>query len=136
MAISGRDVLAGAGTALLAAACSGTPSNPSPATAGDPTRGREVFLARDGGFCVLCHDVPGAALAGDVGPSLAGVGARLTPQQLRERIADMSAVNPDAAMPSFHRTEGLQRVDPRRLGQPVLNDQQLEDVVAYLASLK
>jgi len=103
---------------------------------GDPVRGREVFVARDGGFCVLCHAAPGVEIAGDIGPSLAGVGARLTPDELRSRVADMSQVNADAAMPSFHRTEGLQRVDPARRGKPVLDDAQLADVVAYLATLK
>jgi sulfur-oxidizing protein SoxX len=103
---------------------------------GDPMRGREVFVSREGGFCVLCHAAPGVDIAGDIGPSLAGVGTRLTPAELRVRVADMSRVKADTAMPSFHRTEGLNRVDPARRGKPVLDDRQLDDVVAYLASLK
>jgi len=106
------------------------------ALAGDPVRGREVFISREGGFCVLCHAAPGVELAGNIGPSLAGVGSRFTPAELRVRVADMSRVKPDAAMPSFHRMEGLERVDTARRGNPVLNEQQLDDVVAYLASLK
>jgi len=123
--------------ALLAtlAACSSSAVKEA-AHAGDPVRGREVFVSREGGFCVLCHAAPGVEIAGDIGPSLAGVGSRLTPAELRERVADMSRVKPDAAMPSFHRTEGLQRVDPARRGKPVLDDAQLDDVVAYLATLK
>jgi len=117
------------------AACSSLETNDSVA-AGDPARGREVFVSREGGFCVLCHAAPGVELAGDIGPPLAGVGSRLSAAELRARVADMSRVKPDAAMPSFHRTEGLRRVDPAREGRTVLNDQQLDDVVAYLVSLK
>lgn len=129
--------LLGVRVVLLAtlAACA-SPDAKVGASAADPVRGREVFVSREGGFCVLCHAAPGVEIAGDIGPSLAGVGARLTPGQLRERVADMSRVNADAAMPSFHRTEGLQRVDPARRGKPVLDDAQLADVVAYLATLK
>ena len=106
------------------------------AAAGDAVRGRAVFLAREGGHCVLCHAVPGVAVAGDIGPPLAGVGARLDAAQLRLRVADISRVNPDAAMPSFHRVEGLRRVAPRYAGEPALTAQQVEDVVAYLGTLK
>jgi sulfur-oxidizing protein SoxX len=119
----------------ILAACSEMPVN-EPVSRGDPVRGHTLVVSRDGGFCVLCHAVPGEKIAGDIGPSLAGVGARLTPAQIRARVADMSTIVPDAAMPSFHRTEGLVRVPPERVGKPVLNDGELDDVVAYLASLK
>jgi sulfur-oxidizing protein SoxX len=103
---------------------------------GDAIRGREIFLSRDGGHCVLCHAVPGEKVAGNVGPSLDGVGARLTAGQIRLRVADMSRVNPDAVMPSFHRLEKLTRVAPQYVGKPVLSAQQVEDVVAWLGTLK
>ena len=118
------------------AACSAPVPDSAAHVAGDPIRGHTIVVSRDGGFCVLCHAVPGERQAGDIGPSLAGVGSRLTPQEIRARVADMSAIAPDAAMPSFHRTEGLQRVAPERLGKPILDDRQLDDVVAYLATLK
>jgi sulfur-oxidizing protein SoxX len=102
----------------------------------DAGRGREVFVSRDGGHCVLCHAAPGVATAGNVGPPLDGVGARLTPAQLRLRVADITRVNPDAAMPAFHRTDGLLRVAPAYSGKPVLSGQQVEDVVAYLGTLR
>ena len=112
-------------------------SLPTPfAPAGDPARGREVFVSREGGHCVLCHSVPGVAVAGDVGPPLAGVGARLSPGQIRLRIADISRVNPDAPMPAFHRTEGLTRVASGYAGKPVLSGQQVEDLVAWLGTLR
>jgi sulfur-oxidizing protein SoxX len=110
-------------------------SQPVAAT-GDIDRGREVFVSRDGGHCVLCHAAPGVAVAGNVGPAMSGVGTRFTPAQLRLRVADMSQVHPDTVMPTFHRVEGLERVAPERRGKPVLSAQQLEDVVAYLGSLK
>jgi sulfur-oxidizing protein SoxX len=106
------------------------------AAAGDAARGREVFVAREGGHCVLCHAAPGIEIAGNVGPSLAGVGARLTPGQMRLRIVDITRVNPDAAMPTFHRTEGLSRVAPEYRGKPALSGAQVEDLVAWLSTLR
>jgi sulfur-oxidizing protein SoxX len=106
------------------------------AAAGDAARGREVFVSREGGHCILCHSVPGVAASGNVGPALHGVGARLTSGQIRLRIADIGKVNPQAVMPSFHRTEALTRVAPAYAGKPVLGAQQVEDLVAYLGTLR
>ena len=125
-------LLAGCATKKIAADTLDEPL----AMSGDAIRGREIFLAREGGHCVLCHAVPGEKLAGDVGPSLAGVGSRLSAAQIRLRIADISRVNREATMPSFHRTEGLTRVAPNYLGKPVLNGQQVEDLVSWLGTLK
>lgn len=111
-------------------------TDPPFAPAGDPARGREVFVARDGGHCVLCHAIPGVEVAGDVGPSLAGIGARLTAGEIRLRIADISRVRPDVAMPAFHRTEGLNRVAGAYAGKPVLSGPQVEDLVAFLGTLR
>jgi sulfur-oxidizing protein SoxX len=106
------------------------------AAAGDPAQGREVFASRDVGRCVLCHAAPGIEFAGDVGPSLAGVGSRLTPGQIRLRIADITRVNPNTVMPTFHRVEGMVRVAPEYRGKPALDAQQVEDVVAWLETLR
>jgi sulfur-oxidizing protein SoxX len=97
------------------------------AAPGDAARGREVFMAREAGHCVLCHAAPGVGVAGNVGPSLAGVGSRLTAAQIRLRVVDISRVNPDAAMPSFYR--------PYK-GTTALSARQVEDVVAWLATLR
>jgi sulfur-oxidizing protein SoxX len=105
------------------------------AAVGDPVRGREVFVGREGGHCVICHKVPGAE-GGDFGPSLGGVGARFNAAQLRQRVADITRVKPDAMMPSFHRTEGLKRVASAHAGKPVLSAQQVEDVEAFLGTMK
>lgn len=124
--------------ALLLAGCVAAPDSldTALAAAGDPARGRETFVSREGGHCVLCHAAPGVTLAGDVGPSLAGVGSRLSAGQLRLRIADITRVNPDAVMPAFHRTEGLNRVAPGYEGKPALSGQQVEDLVAWLGTLR
>jgi L-cysteine S-thiosulfotransferase len=103
---------------------------------GDVARGLAIVAARETN-CVLCHEVPGVAgPMGNVGPPLAGVGARLSQAELRMRIVDSTRVNPATVMPSYHRVEGLHRVPPELRGKPVLSAQQVEDVVAYLGALK
>lgn len=109
---------------------------PLTATPGDAERGLRIFASRDGGHCVLCHTAPGMTVAGNIGPALNGVGARLSPAQIRLRIVDITRINPDAVMPAFHRTTALQRVAPDRVGKPILAAQQVEDLVAYLATLR
>jgi sulfur-oxidizing protein SoxX len=106
------------------------------AAPGDAARGRALFVARDGGHCVLCHTAPGVDRGGNIGPALHGVGKRLTPAQIRLRIVDITRVNPDAAMPAFHRTEGVRRVPSTYAGRPALDGQQVEDLVAWLATLQ
>ena len=74
--------------------------------------------------------------AGNVGPPLAGVGARLDAAQLRLRITDNLRVNPQTIMPSYYKAEGLDRVASAYRGKPILTAQQVEDVVAYLGTLR
>ena len=121
--------------ASLAAMANDTLDTPL-AARGDAARGRELFIARDGGHCVLCHSVPGVEVAGNMGPPLAGVGARLSSAQIRLRIADITRVRPDAAMPAFHRTEPVERPAAAYAGRTALTGQQVEDLVAYLGTLK
>ena len=111
---------------------------PAPiAAAGDPDRGREIVLARDSN-CLLCHAVPetGARFMGNVGPPLAGVGARLTEGQLRLRIVDPVRLNPGSVMPSYYRVEGLNQVAAAWRSKTVLTAQQVEDTIAYLLTLR
>jgi L-cysteine S-thiosulfotransferase len=111
---------------------------PQPLTAepGDAARGRKVVTNRDVGACLLCHAVPGERASGNIAPALAGVGARLSAAQLRLRVIDSSRVNPDTPMPAYYRIEGLTQVAAAYRGKPVLSAQQVEDVVAFLATLK
>lgn len=108
------------------------------ALAGDPLRGAEIAASRSGGLCVLCHAMPGvpAVHAGTLGPDLAGAGARYTREQLRARLLAPERFNPQTVMPAAQRTEGLERVAPARQGRPLLDAQQLEDVLAWLETLR
>ena len=112
---------------------------PKPLTpmAGDPERGREVVVGREAS-CLFCHTVParGERFMGTIGPGLAGVGARYTPGQLRLRVVDPTRVNRDAVMPAYFRVDGLDGVAQNLRGRTILTAQQIEDVVAYLATLK
>jgi sulfur-oxidizing protein SoxX len=110
---------------------------PLTAEPGDPARGRSIVLDKSLSSCVLCHAVPGnEGPAGDVGPPLAGVGSRLSAAQLRLRIVDSSRINPASVMPPYHRIEELNRVPAALRGKPLLSAQQVEDVVAWLRTLR
>jgi len=106
--------------------------------AGDAARGRAIVVDRQVGLCLLCHSgpFPEQRFMGDLAPDLRGAGARLSPGQIRLRIADSSRVNPASIMPAYFKTEGLQRVAPAFRGKTVLTAQQIEDVVAFLVTLK
>ena len=80
--------------------------------------------------------MPGETRFGNVAPALAGVGSKLSAAQLRLRVADSTRVNPDTPMPAYYRTEGLAQVAQAYRGKPILSAQQVEDVVAYLVTLK
>jgi sulfur-oxidizing protein SoxX len=110
---------------------------PLTATPGDAARGRAVVVGRDAS-CLFCHAVPdsGERFMGTIGPTLAGVGGRLTAGQLRLRIVDPTRVNRDIVMPAYFRVDGLDRVGQNHRGRPILTAQQVEDVVAYLTTLK
>ena len=105
---------------------------------GDPARGRVIVLARQVSACLLCHGgpFPEERFQGDIGPSLAGVGDRLTRGQIRLRLVNAAAVNPETVMPSFYSIAGLTRVGRQWRGRPVLDAQQVEDIVAFLATLR
>ena len=113
---------------------------PQPLTseAGDPARGRAIVVDRQKGLCLLCHvgPFPDQRFQGDMAPDLAGAGARWSSAQLRLRIADGSRLNPATIMPSYYRIEGLNRVAPAFREKPILEAQQVEDVVAFLATLQ
>jgi sulfur-oxidizing protein SoxX len=108
------------------------------ATPGDPARGRAIVVNRRVGLCLLCHTgpFPEEKLQGNLAPDLAGAGARWSAGQLRLRLVDASRLNPDTIMPPYYRVDGLDRVAPAFRGKPILSAQQIEDVVAFLATLR
>jgi len=105
---------------------------------GDPARGRAIVANRQVGLCLLCHSgpFPEERFQGELAPDLRGAGARWTEGQLRLRIVDSGRINPASIMPAYHRTEGLTRVTPAFRGKPILSAEQVEDVVAFLMTLK
>ena len=111
---------------------------PLSALPGDATRGRAIVVDRQRGLCLLCHSgpFPEERTPGNLSTNLTGAGKRWSVAQLRLRVADARVLNPDSLMPSFHRVEGLTRVGAAWRDKPVLDAQQLEDVVAFLATLK
>ena len=113
---------------------------------GDPVRGREVLASRSLGNCVACHansemtDIP---FHGEIGPMLDGTGDRWTEAELRGIVANAKEMFPGTMMPSFYRVDGYTRPGNAFTGEaaddtfgPLLTAQQIEDVVAYLVTLK
>lgn len=105
---------------------------------GDAARGRAIVTDRFVGLCLLCHSgpFPEERFQGTIGPDLKGAGARWSEGQLRLRIVDSTRLNPDSIMPPYYRVDRLTRVAPAFLGKPVLSAEQVEDVVAYLTTLR
>jgi sulfur-oxidizing protein SoxX len=108
------------------------------AAKGDPARGRAIVTNRQVGLCLLCHTgpFPEQKFQGTLAPSLAGAGTRWSEGQLRLRIVDASRVNPETIMPPYYRIHGLARVAPAFVDKPILTAAQIEDVVAYLVTLR
>jgi sulfur-oxidizing protein SoxX len=113
---------------------------PEPLTdlTGDPARGRAIVLNRQVGLCLLCHTgpFPEERFQGNLAPDLGGAGTRWSVGQLRLRIVDGRRLNPQSLMPAYHRVDGLERVGSNWKNKPVLAAQQIEDVVAFLATLR
>jgi L-cysteine S-thiosulfotransferase len=111
---------------------------PLAGAAGDATRGRAIVVDRQKGLCLLCHTgpFPDQRFQGTLAPSLAGAGSRWNAGQLRLRLVDSSKLNPASIMPAYYRTEGFTRVGSAWRGKPVLTAEQIEDVVAFLTTLK
>ena len=105
---------------------------------GDAARGRAIVANRQLGLCLLCHTgpIPEERFQGNLAPDLDGAGARWSAGQLRLRMVDASRFNPATIMPAYYRTEGLVRVPPALRGKTILTAEQIEDVVAYLQTLR
>jgi sulfur-oxidizing protein SoxX len=106
-------------------------------TRGDVMRGRALVVERSS-TCILCHNgpFPEQKFQGDLAPDLAGSGSRWSEGQLRLRLVDASSLNAATIMPSYYRVDGLTRVGPTWRGKPILSADQIEDIVAYLVTLR
>jgi len=111
---------------------------PLTATPGDAARGRAIVASRQTGLCLLCHSAPIAEerFQGNLATDLAGAGSRWSEAQLRLRLVDARQLNPASMMPAYYRADGLQRVGEAWQGRSILSAQQIEDVVAYLRTLR
>ncbi|WP_341903645.1 sulfur oxidation c-type cytochrome SoxX [Polaromonas sp. YR568] len=111
---------------------------PLTATPGDAARGRAIVANRQVGLCLLCHagPFPEERFQGNLAPDLSGAGSRWNEGQLRLRLVNSRHLNPESIMPTYFQTEGLYRVSNAVQGRPLLDAQQIEDVVALLRTLK
>ncbi len=104
---------------------------------GDATRGRALVVDRSN-TCILCHSgpFPEQRFQGDVAPSLAGTASRWSAGELRLRLVDAFSLNAATIMPSYYRIDGLSRVGRAFQGKTILSAEQIEDMVAYLVTLR
>jgi sulfur-oxidizing protein SoxX len=105
---------------------------------GDPARGKAIVLNRQVGLCLLCHSgpFPEERFQGNMAPDLKGTGSRWSAGELRLRLVDARRLNPETIMPPYYVVDGMTRVARNFRGKPILSAEQIEDVVAFLATLK
>jgi sulfur-oxidizing protein SoxX len=105
---------------------------------GDAKKGRKLAINRKKGNCLACHKmpIPEQAFHGEVGPDLKGVAGRYSEAQLRLRVVNPKKANPDTIMPAFYRNTGFHRVMKKFKGKTIIGAQDVEDIVAYLKTLK
>jgi sulfur-oxidizing protein SoxX len=106
--------------------------------AGDPQKGRSIVASRQQGLCLLCHSapIPEERFQGNLAPNLVIAVQGKTEAQLRQAIEDPSLARPGTIMPSYYRVDHLQRVAKNQQGKTLLNAEQIDDVLAYLITLK
>lgn len=105
---------------------------------GDAAAGRKAAINRKQGNCLACHmmPIPEQPFHGEIAPDLAGIASRYSEGEIRLRIVDSKIINPDSFMPAFYRNTGFTRVLKKFKGKTILSAEQVEDIVAYLMTLK
>jgi sulfur-oxidizing protein SoxX len=105
---------------------------------GDPVEGERIVRDMSNASCLICHALPieDEPDPGNIAPPLDGVADRFSEGELRLRLVDPKAINPDTVMPAYYKWEGLNRVLETYEGKPIYTAQQVEDVVAYLMTLR
>ncbi|MEM7176736.1 MAG: sulfur oxidation c-type cytochrome SoxX [Pseudomonadota bacterium] len=107
--------------------------------AGDPVKGKDWFVGRKLGNCLACHvnsDATEESFHGEVGPPLDGVADRWTEAELRGILVNSKVVFEGTIMPAFYKDSGYNRNNKKFEGKTILEAQQVEDVIAYLMTLK
>lgn len=108
--------------------------------AGDAKQGREWFANRKLGNCLACHvnsDMSEQSWHGEVGPPMDGVADRYSEAELRGIVANSKSVfGEQTIMPAFYSMKVGVRVADKFAGKTILSAQQVEDIVAYLMTLK
>ncbi|WP_108881871.1 sulfur oxidation c-type cytochrome SoxX [Anderseniella sp. Alg231-50] len=108
--------------------------------AGDVAKGRAVFSNRKQGNCLACHvnaEQKEHSFHGEVGPPLDGVADRYSEAELRAIVINSKKVLTDETlMPGFYSLELGARINKKFADKTILSAQQVEDVVAYLTTLK
>ena len=106
---------------------------------GDPAKGKEWFVGRKLGNCLACHqnsDTSTELFHGEVGPPLDGVADRWTEAELRGIVTNAKMMFEGTIMPAFYKDGGFTRPHSDFEGKSILTAQQVEDIVAYLLTLK
>ena len=105
---------------------------------GNADNGRKLAIHRKKGNCLACHQlpIPEQAFHGNVGPDLAGVASRYSEGEIRLRVVDPKVINEETIMPAFYKKTGFHRVLKKFQGKTIIGAQDVEDIVAYLMTLK
>jgi len=106
--------------------------------AGDPVNGKKLATNRKKGNCLACHSmpIPEQAFHGNIGPNLKGISSRYSEGELRLRIVNPKVLNSETIMPAFYKADGFNRVMKKFVGKTIITAQEVEDIVAYLMTLK
>ena len=106
--------------------------------AGDPVKGKKLATNRKKGNCLACHSmpIPEQAFHGNIGPDLKGISSRYSEGELRLRIVNPKVLNSETIMPAFYKADGFNRVMKKFAGKTIITAQEVEDIVAYLMTLK
>lgn len=112
---------------------------------GDVAAGAEL-MNKGAGNCIACHAVEKLSnlqFHGEIGPPLDGVADRWSEAELRGIVANAKIMFEGTMMPAFYKVEGFTRPGDAYTGnayegeiQPLLTGQEIENVVAFLMTLK
>jgi L-cysteine S-thiosulfotransferase len=105
---------------------------------GNAKRGETAVRDANNVTCLICHEIPikGEPNQGKIGPPLRNIGDRLTSEQIRQKLIYPKFSNPETIMPSYYQISDLNRVLGKYRGKSIYSEQQIEDVITFLLTLK